>query len=63
MTDSIWIILKKPTRFLRVKAIEWYIATTAGVHTDAKSAKEAAQNYQEESIGWTFKAVRYNRAR
>jgi hypothetical protein len=63
MTDSIWIIVKKQTRFLRVKAVEWYIAHTAGVYTDAKPAREMAKFYSEGSVGWTFRAVRYNRAR
>ena len=37
----------------------WTIATTAGVHFTKLSAVQCALRFQNESIGWEFKARRY----
>ena len=61
MSVHIWIILKKQFQFMRCKDIKWCIAHTAGIFTDAKEARKAAERYTEDSDGWKFKAQRYRR--
>jgi hypothetical protein len=56
MVKQIWLLYKR-----KVGTRDWELAFFAGVHCNKTIAQAAAKRFEDESVGWKYTIVKYNK--
>ena len=56
MVKYIWLVYKR-----KVRTRDWELAYSAGVHYIKTIAQATAKRFEDESIGWKYTIVKYNK--
>jgi hypothetical protein len=60
MNKYFWLVFHRKNSLAHDVGV-WKLANIAGVHESKKLAQEIADHFEDESIGWEYKVVRYKK--